>query len=77
MRNMVYDIGDLLYGMAARPVKYKTPVCLIRLILLLNQYSFIIINPLLLFHRARMVLRHRYTAKNRTINNKRITIRAL
>ena len=25
---------------------------------------------------ASMVLRHRYTAKNRTINNKRITIRA-
>jgi outer membrane protein assembly factor BamD len=38
---MVYDIGNLLYGMAAR-----------------------------------MVLRHRYTAKNRTTNNKLITIRA-
>ncbi len=25
---------------------------------------------------ARMVVRHRYTARNRTINNKRITIRA-
>jgi len=47
-----------------QPREIQEIVCAIILILLLNQYFLSVVNPLVLFHGASMVLWHRHTKKN-------------